>query len=132
MGIQTNRTSYVREIMKNAGTAAVITLISSAATALAIEKEWMDFSKTGYAAMAILLASGYLCGRAGKGRRLPLAAATTAAYMTILLITNLLFFGGQFQKIGITVLILTLGTALAMIQPGGKQKAKVRYKIPGR
>jgi len=120
----------VSAILKSTAAAAIVTIMLSVLVAAAINYEWMDFDKTGYASMAILLISGFQCGRAGKWNESPFAGAVSAAlYLLLLLMVNALFFGGEFHGIGVTGIILALGTAMGMIRRGKKSGGRGRYKI---
>ena len=112
--------------------AGVFTLAASAATAWLIESGRMQFKNTGYAAMGILLISGVICGRAGKGgRQRILGVAAGTAYLLGLLIINLLFFGGQITGMGVTIIVFALGIALGILPQKKKGRGHSRYKIPG-
>ena len=83
--------------------------------------------------MGILITAGYLCGRGGKqDRKLLQGVMSAAAYMVMLLILNLLLFGGAFESVLLCTGLVLLGVFLRTWVTGNREGRKRAYKIPKR
>lgn len=111
------------------------TVGSSALFALAVDREWMAFDKVGYGAMGILLSAGFICGRGGgRSGDFIKAGLSAAGYVAMLLVINLLLFGGEFESVLLSVCLIALGALLRLGVNKGTdgRKRKRGYKIPKR
>lgn len=115
-----------------------ITIGLSAIIALLAEKEIIPENTIGYGVMILL----FLAATAGtatangkiKRRKLLVSALSGVVYYVILLSITALFFGGQYQGMGATALMVLAGCGLQLFtgqQGRGGQKHK-RYKVPSR
>ena len=97
----------------------VITLCGSAVTAWLVSAEKMEAEQIGYAAAAILIlsaAAGTATARkAVKIKALPVCAMMAAGYYLILLAVTALFFGGEYQGMGITAICILFGSSAAFL-----------------
>lgn len=71
----------------------------------------------GYIAMVVLLLSSFCCGLVSAGsikhRTLMVCGISALIYYGILLSMTALFFGGQYQGMGVTALLILCGCAVA-------------------
>jgi len=113
---------------------AVITLCGSAITAYLVSAEKMDTEWIGYAALGILiLASAAGAGAARKSvkvKALPVCAMMAGAYYLSLAAATALFFGGEYQGMGVTAICVLVGSGIAFLLTGIKKgTGKSRRKI---
>ena len=81
--------------------------------------------------MGILITAGYLCGRGGKQeRKLLQVIVSAAAYMAMLLMLNLLLFGGAFESVLLCAGLIFMGVLLRTWGTGSRGGQKRAYKIP--
>ena len=112
----------------------VITVAGAAVLAWLILSERMAQGAVGYGSMVILVLASLAgcltaCG-AVRRRRMMVCGITGAGYYLGLLMIALLF-GGRFQGMGVTALMVLLGGAIAVILGlAGKGSGGRRYKIP--
>ena len=117
----------------------VLTLILSAVAAKLMDLEKIKETAVGYTALCILLVSSFACGlvasNAIKRRKLMVCGISALCYYLLLLSVTALFFGGQYQGMGMTALIVLCGGALsAMVSTRqGRAGHKMRkYKMANR
>lgn len=96
------------------GVSLAATLVGSALTAWLISGEKMAQTSVGYASLIILLMSAVLgaavsWGRIRHRRMLVCLLSGTIYFLTLLCVTAL-FFGGQYQGIGVTALAVLGGS----------------------
>lgn len=112
---------------------AIVSILLSM-SAIAVVAYLVSSNKLGQAAMgaivmvivAISTAVGGLVSSAVlKEKRGMASALTAAAYFAVLIITNVVFFGGEFQAFGKTLLMILLGVGVALLpvlrKSGGKR-----------
>ena len=110
-----------------------ITGLLSALTAWLILSGKLSEGSVGYCAMVILLVSS-AAGAAtaiGKIKRRRLQAGLTSGgiYFACLLAATALFFGGSYQGIGVTALMVFCGcTLVILLGPGGQNRAGCRKR----
>lgn len=111
-----------------------LTLLISLFTAYLISAGVVCQDKTGYCAMATLVLSSGTGAWVGAKRikRMPMqtAALCAAGYFLLLLSLTALFFGGQYDGMGVTFLIVIIGSGaggvLAAKEP--KKRKQKHYK----
>lgn len=118
------------------GVSLGITLAGCGLLAWLVGSERIDSQNIGYWIMALLLLGSFIgavvaCGRI-KRQRLLVSVMSGAVYMGILLSITALFFGGQYDGVIVTT-ILVLGSSLAaglleLRQEGGPKKSGVRKR----
>ncbi len=123
-------------ILRGIGAAAAITLLGAVAVAKLVDGEVMPRESIGYGAMAVLLVASFLgakLGKQGAGHQaMKTGIGAGIGYFLALLAVNFLFFGGSFSGMGISLLLILLGTGLAVLPMGQGRgtRGRKRYKIP--
>ena len=114
-------------------TASVITLIGIAVTSLMIERELMEWKRTGYAVLIILLISSWagavVAALKIKRRKLLFCLMSGVLYFVMLLVVTALFFGGEYSGVGETALLILCGSLLASMWTGRGNKQIKHTKI---
>ena len=112
----------------------IITIFGSAVSAWLMDSEKLQESAIGYAAAVIILISAFAgcvvaVTVAGK-QRLPVAAITGISYTLVLLAVTALFFGGEYEGVGVTALLIAAGTVCSLlIGMRGKKRVTQRKQI---
>lgn len=116
----------------------VITLIGAVVSAAMISSETIPEGSTGYCALAVLLISAITGAIAGAGKvkekRLYVCGMIGVIYFLILLATTALFFGGQYEGVGVTALVIfggNLGACLLGMRGNKRPKlrnSKIRHR----
>ena len=88
---------------------------------------------SGYCAMAILLLASAAGSAVAEGTiqrlRIQMCLAAGGGYYLCLLAVTALFFGGQYQGMGVTALMVLCGAVLViLLAPGGKNRAGCRRR----
>lgn len=111
------------------------TLIASITGAYLISKEWISHNQTGSVAIFVLITASVVGGMVAAGRikrhRIRMAGLHGGLYYILLILLNLLCFGGQFQGMGVTLIFVLLGTVAAGVlgsRTAGKGKGRRRRK----
>ena len=115
-----------------------ITLIGAAVGGAMISSETIPEDSTGYCAMAILLISAMTGAITGAGKakekRLYVCGLIGAIYFLVLLATTALLFGGQYEGVGVTALVIFAGSIVACLMGMGggnrpkRRKSKIRHR----
>ena len=112
---------------------ALVTLLGAVIFAWLLNGERMQMASIGYGTMIILLAASalgaLLAFRCVRRQRLVVCLLSGAVYYLSLLAMTALFFGGQYEGVGVTGLVI-LGGSLAvglMGLKGEKRGYKRRY-----
>ena len=120
-----------------AGISLLITFVGSWLSAYLISTEKLPQSAIGYCAMGILLLSALLGALVAvhriKRRRLYACILSGLIYYIILLSMTALFFGGQYQGMGVTALLVVGGTgtaALLSTKGEGSYRHRKKRKFP--
>lgn len=111
----------------------IITLAGSAAIAHLVLKERLGEGGIGYASMVILLLSAVM-GAWGafsciKKQRLQICLLSAAVYYLLLLGITALFFGGQYQGMGVTAAVILAGVMIVALFP---TKGSAKFKLKKR
>ena len=116
-------------------TALGITLLLSLAAAGLISSGTIQQQSVGYCAMVILLLSTVCgCRTAAiriRGRNALVCMVTGGGYFLSLLAMTGLLFGGRYQAVGVTGLLVLGGSGTAMLLRGKGNAATKRRRIPG-
>lgn len=113
----------------------ILTLVSSTLISYMVLSERMAEGAIGYGVMvSVLLSSG--CGALAaslriKRRRLVVCMASGTCYYLMLLCITALFFGGQYQGMGVTALLVLAGSGSAALL-GNKGEGKSSKKLKKR
>lgn len=133
---QTGRSPSVgKAVLKGTLTAMVSAFVCAAVLARLVDEEALRMENIGYGILAAHVLSVFLgtwaaIGRAGKDG-VPAAALTAGCYYACLLLVNGLFFGGEFTGLGVTVLLVGIGTlgSILISCRGSRGAHRRRYKI---
>lgn len=112
----------------------LITLILSAVLAWMLQGEYMSVDHIGYGSMAVLLVSSaagaFAAQRLVKHRKLPVCLVSGAVYYAMLLATTALFFGGQYQGMGVTLAVVAAGAgSIGLLVTKKKKTITKGYRI---
>lgn len=116
------------------GVGLIITLIGAVLLTFALAGETMSVETIGYGIMVVLFIAAFLSSMVAtwciKHRKMQVSLITAGAFFLILLAMNALFFGGQYQGVGASLIVVAIaGTAAAFIGSGGGKSAKRRAKF---
>lgn len=125
------------------GLAAVVsiatTLLMSGLLAWLVLTERVGEIAVGYGTMVILLVSSFLGAMIAAGvikhRKMMVCLLSGAAYLLCLLACTALFLGGQYQGVGVSVLLILAGcvaAALTDLRKRGSSNKKSRRKMYSR
>ena len=116
----------------------VITVLISAISAHMVSKEWIEQERIGYCALAALLSASCIGAWAAAGKvkltQIRIAMLNGAVYFGVLLSMTALFFGGQYEGMGVTLAVVALGSVAGgilskkTIQSGSKKWRKKAYR----
>ena len=92
-----------------------LTLLGAAAVAWLLSSERMETTQIGYGSMITLLLSSsvgaWIASSTVKHRHMVVCLASGGGYYASLLAITALFFGGQYQGMGVTLLVVLAGCA---------------------
>ena len=96
-----------------------------------LDREMMQWEMVGYGSLTVVMLSSFLgavtaCVKIRRQRMLVCLMAGMV-YLGILLAMTALFFGGQYQAVGVTALLVLGGTMCAALTGAGK--GRVRKKM---
>lgn len=117
-----------------AGIGLLVTLIGTGILAWLLGEERIAVQGTGYGVMVILVLSSllgpWIAAALVKHQRLVVCLATGGVYLLVLTGMNILWFGGQFQGILPTVLLILGGSTGAALVGNGRQgnRTSARHK----
>ena len=113
-------------------TSLSITLLMTAGLTTVIEKEMLEQSNIGYGVMVMLLVASFLgaivSSRTIKHRNLAMCLLSGVVYVVILMAITALFFGGQYQAVGVTSFLIFGGSAAAGLLEVKKGRERGRNK----
>lgn len=103
-----------------------ITLFGSLIIAILLDSQTIQESGVGYGSMLLLLlssaAGAFIAANTIKRQMLPMCMLSGLCYYATLLAITALLFGGQYQGMGVTALVVMAGccvTALALVKGKG-------------
>ena len=117
-----------------AGAAANLatTIIGALVLSFMLSKESLQWENTGYVIMITLLLSSFSGTAVAiskiKRRRLLVGSLSCGIYFLILILTAVLFFGGTYEAIGITLGVIISGSASALLLTGNKKGSQKHHK----
>lgn len=110
----------------------LVTFVGAILCGYLINREVLPESGIGYSAMALILLSAVLGTSVAvskiKRRRVYVCAISGLIYFGILLSMTALFFGGQYQGIGVTLLLVIGGSTLVALLGLRGEKAPKYHK----
>lgn len=103
--------------------------------ALLLDHESISWDTAGYGIMAMILLSAFFgawtaCGRIRR-QRLLVCLMSGGVYFAILLSVTALFFGGQYQAVGVTALLIAGGCFCPALLAPGKRRGSRSFKTYG-
>lgn len=105
----------------------VITLVGAFVLGWLINQEALEINSIGYGAMVILLAASFLGALTAKvrikHRYLVVCMLTGVGYYLVLLGITAMFFGGQYQGMGVTLAMVLAGSGAAGLLSIKKKKS---------
>lgn len=126
------RASVLTQIILGWLVAYIVTLIMAIIGAIFVSAERIGQESEGILATVTILASivaGALVALKNQNeRRIVICLISAAVYFVSLLCTNLLFFSGQFQSIGVSALLI-FGAAIAVSLLGFKRNTRKRSPV---
>lgn len=97
----------------------ILTGILTAVLALLLDRERIPWDAVGYGILIMILLSAYLGAVTARNRirrqRLLVCLMSGGIYFAILLSVTALFFGGQYEAVGVTALLVAGGTGCAAL-----------------
>lgn len=130
----TGRTTSVPSgLAIGASVSLLLTLTAVAILAMLVDKQFLDWENIGYGIMALITISSFtgaiLSYSKIKRQRLMICLLSGFLYFGILLSITALFFGGQFESVGITGLLTMIGSGCAgLLGTGSRKGGKYRKK----
>lgn len=107
------------------GISLLVTLVSAAMIAILVNKEILAWQNVGYGIMIMLLCSSFLGARVSVGKikrqRFAVSSMFTVAYIGILFAMTALFFGGQYEGVGVTTLLVMCGSLVSLMVNTGRK-----------
>lgn len=111
-----------------------ITLVCAAVLAKLVDMERLAWENIGYGIMVLLLLASFSGAMAAfakiKRQRMLVCAVSGVVYFGILLSITALFFGGQYDSVGVTAALVLAGSIaaglLGLRGEGGKKGRKLR------
>ena len=120
-------------LLMGIGAALAVTAAGAGAAAWAILGGLISEEASGYCAMVILALASAVGAAVAAGTiqrlRVQICIAAGGGYWLSLLVINALFFGGQYDGVGATALMVLCGCVLViLLTPGGKNRAVRRRR----
>lgn len=119
-----------------AGISVAITLLSAVGTAKLLSAEILHWEKIGYIIMGTLFIAAYLGAVTAYNRirhqRLLVCVMSGLVYFALLLSLTTLFFGGQYDAVGICAVLVFWGSFGAGVLGGRTRGGDLRRKKHGR
>lgn len=115
-----------------------VTLLAAAVLAKLVDMEKLAWENIGYGIMILLLLASFSGAMAAfakiKRQRMLVCAISGAVYFGILLSITALFFGGQYDSVGVTAALVLAGSiaaGLLGLRDGGNRKGR-KVRMPHR
>lgn len=111
-----------------------VTILGIGMIAKALDMEKMREGAIGYAVMVLLLAASFAGALVSRNRikrqYLLVCGLSALMYFLTLLSITALFFGGQYEAVGVTGLLVLGGSMLALLTGGQGRRGGKRRKLP--
>ena len=102
-----------------AGITILYTLAGAAVTAWAVIRGTIPEQAIGYGVLIILITGSFLCAQTAwikiKHRRAMVGLLSGLVYLLALLAINAMFFGGQYEGVGVTALAILAGSGCSIL-----------------
>lgn len=101
--------------------------------AMLLEQESITWEMAGYGILIMIMLSAFLgaltaCTRIRR-QRLLVSVMSGGLYFAILLSVTALFFGGQYQAVGVTALLIAGGCTCSVLLTGRQGKRRTMFKL---
>jgi len=110
-----------------------ITLIGAAILASMVDREYLPWENIGYGVLMVVIgaaaAGSWVSERKIKRQRLAVCALSGLVYWLALLAVTALFFGGQYEAVGVTLGLIVAGCGVTCLM-GGRSRGGKRRKKP--
>lgn len=119
-------------------TSMIITILGTAILAKLVDREILPEEKIGYGIMLMLMLASYMGGKIAwnkiQRQRLITCLWVGGIYFAILLSITALFFGGQYESVAVTGLLILGGVGVAALPAGknGRGGKRRKIRIPAR
>lgn len=135
----TGRTSSIPAgLAAGAAVSTVVTGIGTVLLALLLDRETISWEAIGYGILTMILLAAYLgalCAYSRiRRRKAAVCFLSGLTYFGILLMVTALFFGGQYEAVGVTGLLVAGGSGCAAItgigqgRGGRRPRPGIRYR----
>ena len=108
------------------GVSLGLSLLLALVSAKMVDMRWIGERDIGYCAMVILMVSSFCGTRMAqfcvKRQLLLVGSLSGCLYFVALLGITLLFFGGQFEAVGVTFILILCGMGLTMVTGSRKNR----------
>lgn len=116
-------------------TSIIVSVAAAAAAAALVNSERMDIGNLSPTTAVIhILASflgGWLASSLTGQKKLICVLGTAAGYLVVMLAITALLFDGQYQGVGLTILMVLIGAgAVILLGLRGKNRGNRKHKIP--
>lgn len=116
--------------------AAVSASMTAAGTLLLawmLNREVVKWEQIGYGILCMIMLSSYLGAKVSYGRirrqRMMICVMSGGVYFAVLLSVTALFFGGQYEAVGVTALLVAGGCICAALPGGDRKRAGGRRRV---
>lgn len=120
-----------RGLAAGAAVNLTITLTGALALSFMLSKERLLWENTGYAIMILLLLSSFSGTAVAiskiKRRRLLVSSLSCGIYFLFLILTAMLFFGGTYEAVGVTLCVILSGSVSALLLTGNKKGSQKHH-----
>jgi len=125
-------TSMASGLTAGSAVSLTLTVLGSLGIAKLLDLEKISWEKIGYGIMILLLISSFLgaaeASRKIKRRKLLVCTLSGIAYWVELAAITALLFGGQYEAVGVTGLLIMGGSLTAALLVSSKREGKNRKK----
>ena len=105
-----------------------MTIAGAALSSILIERRYLTWDHVGYAVMITILLSSYAGAKVAYGKirhqRILVCLASGGIYWGLLLLTTALLFGGKYEAVGVTLLLVLGGSGCAALLKKGERHAR--------
>lgn len=127
--------SLLTGLIMGAAVSTGITLMITALLAILLDREVISWEKIGYAILIMIMLSAFMGGVTAYNRirrqRVLISLMAGLIYWGVLLSVTALFFGGQYEAVGVTALLVAGGSlcsAMVGIGKGGGEAGRRKRK----
>lgn len=118
--------SMASGLLTGLAVSAAITVLLTAMAAKMVDMQWIGEKDIGYCAMIILLVAPFWGAKTAQKRiqrqRVVVCLVSGCLYFLMLMGITLLFFGGQYEAVGVTLLLVAAGSALTFLLGNGQNR----------